>query len=342
MQQEGLSPNASTYVCILKVCGIFRALLRGQTLHAEILRKGLLSEENIGNVLLDMYAKCGSLTKVKELFDELPVQDVVSWSTLVSAYTLHSHPEKAFACFEKMQQEGIPPNEITFLSMLKACASIGAVDTGEEVHAKILKGGCLEKDIRVASALVDMYVKCSALCRAQAVFDELPARNLVLWTALITGYASAGKDDIVFKLYNHMIGEGIEPDSVSFAALLCACGNSGSLDEAQMLMKVFWGHGMLPTLDYCIRIIDLLGRAGHIDKAVTLINKIPFSADLAIWHCILGACQKWGNVRFGQWAFEHAIQLNQHDVSAYMMMSNVYKVAQEYLYDSSPEKTCII
>ena len=43
-----------------------------------------------------------------------------------------------------------------------------------------------------------------------------------------------------------------------------------------------------------------------------------------VWHTLLDACQKWGNVEFGDWAFEEAIKLDEDDSSAYSMMAHIY------------------
>ena len=73
--------------------------------------------------------------------------------------------------------------------------------------------------------------------------------------------------------------------------------------------------------------IDLYSRAGQIDNAMAMTNKMPFSPDLAVWHIILGACQKWGNLEVGTLAFEYAVQLREEDQIAYICLSNIYAFA---------------
>ena len=72
---------------------------------------------------MDMYAICGKLEKAQTVND-LSVQDVVSWNALVTGYSLHGCGKDVLDCLEKMQLEGLSPNAITFICILKACCSL--------------------------------------------------------------------------------------------------------------------------------------------------------------------------------------------------------------------------
>ena len=91
-----------------------------------------------------MYAKCGLLTKAQEVFDELQVQDVVTWTALIDGYTEHGHGEEALQCFQEMKDEGFSPSVVTIACTLKACASIGSLDKGERIHNEVATN--LEKE----------------------------------------------------------------------------------------------------------------------------------------------------------------------------------------------------
>eukprot|EP00250_Pteridium_aquilinum_P019581 c24490_g13_i2 orf=421-1401(+) len=127
MRSEGVSPNAVTFSCVLKACGSIGAANMGRELHNDILHRGLLKTSRlVGNTLVDMYAKCGMLVKAQEVFDELPVRDVVAWTSLIAGYTEHEWGEDALKCYDKMKEKGVSPNAFTFSCSLKACGNIGA------------------------------------------------------------------------------------------------------------------------------------------------------------------------------------------------------------------------
>ena len=83
-------------------------------------------------------------------------------------------------------------------------------------------------------------------------------------------------------------------------------------------------YSFLPSLEHYTCIIDLLGRAGQVKEAVMIANMMPVQPGTLMWHSILGACQKWYNMELGKFAFEHAQQLNENDLGAYLCMANIY------------------
>eukprot|EP00250_Pteridium_aquilinum_P023817 c27710_g1_i1 orf=1-312(+) len=103
-----------------------------------------------------MYSKCGALKKAQQMFDELPIQDIVSWTTLITGYCQHGQVEEAFNRFNQMKSEGLSPNVVTFSCILNVCGIVEAAGKGEEVHAEIIRNGLLENGIAIGNALVDM------------------------------------------------------------------------------------------------------------------------------------------------------------------------------------------
>ena len=97
MQLEGISPDAFTFTSILKVCGSIWSLDKGQKVHGEIIKEGLLFLDKgrlIGIALVDMYGKCRALAKAQEVFDNLQDQDGIAWNVLIANYAEHEHVEE--------------------------------------------------------------------------------------------------------------------------------------------------------------------------------------------------------------------------------------------------------
>lgn len=188
----------------------------------------------IANMLAEMYAKCGSLEKAQELFDRHELRELVSWNALIAVYGQHGYGEQSLECFERMQLRGFSPTASTFVDILNACGNIGAVDKGQEIHAQIVRERWLEEHIEVGNALVDMYAKCDVLEKAQDVFDDLPARNVVSWSELIAGYAEHGHNEEVLTCFEQMQARGgCSPDVVIFACVLKSCGSVGAMHKGQ-------------------------------------------------------------------------------------------------------------
>ena len=132
MQHESILPHAVTYACILKACSSIGAADKGKQIHDEIARQGLLQKHIVlGNALEDMYDKCGTVSKARQVLDGLPSQNVVSWNELIAGYAQEGHAQQALDCFEEMQHERILSDVVTSACILKACATFGAAAKGK-------------------------------------------------------------------------------------------------------------------------------------------------------------------------------------------------------------------
>lgn len=330
MRSEAVAPNVVTFVCALKSCGRIGAIDAGREIHLRAQREGFVeSNISLGTALVDMYARCGAMAMAQQVFEALMVRNVVSWTALMAGYVQCQEGEEALRCFERMGYEGLFPDEVAFLSLLKACGTIGAMDKGEAIHGMIVtRGFSPRENALMGTALVDMYAKCGALAKARAMFDRIEARNVVAWNALIAGYAQVGEENAALDLLGLMISHGIEPDLVTFTGVLNACSHSGLVEQGQMWFDAMSScYGIVPTPEHRTCMVDLLGRAGHFDRLVCMIMVMPSSDYLPIWASLLGSCRSWGNVMLGKLAFEHAIRLDPGHAPAYVSMRNIYVAA---------------
>ncbi|KAI5062775.1 hypothetical protein GOP47_0023314 [Adiantum capillus-veneris] len=329
MQHENISPDAVTYNCILKACGISGAVDKGKEIHDEIIRQGLLGDNNVlSGALVDMYAKCGALSEAKRVLEKLPSRDVVSWSALIAGYASKAQGEQALKCFCRMRRESISPDAVTYASILKACGSLGALDEGEQIHEEITRQGFLQSDAVFGGTLVDMYAKCNALFKAHCVLEELPSRDVFTWSALIAGYVQEGRGEQALNSFERMQQEGIFPNVVTLGSILNVCNHLGPIEEGHSLfVNMSPKFGVEPNSECYTCMIDLLGRSGHLERAVKLVHEMKFCDNAAIWNALLGACLKWKDVNTGRWAFEQAVQADRSDGSAYVLMANIYEAA---------------
>ena len=180
MQIEGLSHDIVTFICISKAYGIIRDIEMGKRIHEKFVNRSLFKKDiGVGNTLIDMYAKCNTLIEAHHVLEGLHNRNVISWSALIAGYAQHGRGHEALSCFEQMQNEGLFPDIITFLYILKSCGSIGERDNGKHIHNTIICSGLLEKNNTLGNTLVDMYGKCGMLEKAQLVLEGIPFRNIV-------------------------------------------------------------------------------------------------------------------------------------------------------------------
>ncbi|KAI5070013.1 hypothetical protein GOP47_0014356 [Adiantum capillus-veneris] len=84
--------------------------------------------------------------------------------------------------------EGYQPDKYTFVRIVKACTSIGALDQGKQMRCFILEGG-YELDVYVGSTLIDMYCKWHRLKDALTVWEIVLQSNITIWDVMLFGYA---------------------------------------------------------------------------------------------------------------------------------------------------------
>ncbi|KAH7423042.1 hypothetical protein KP509_12G036800 [Ceratopteris richardii] len=329
MQLAGQVPDSITYTSILKACANTGALKKGEAIHAEAM-KGLFTDNDVrvGTALVDLYAKCGLLEKAKEAFNKLPYHDVISWNALITGYVQHALEDEALSCFKQMHFDGVLPDDVSFVCMLKVCGSLGAVFKGYEMHAEIIKKGCLEKGSTIVSALVDMYANCGLSEEAREVFDKLSIRDTVDWNALIAGYALLGQDQDAFHMLCEMLKQGSKPDLVTFTTILNVCSHVGLLEKGEKFFQVMLiDHQIEPTLKHFTCLVDLYARAGQLDKGEAVILKLPFQADAAVWNALLGASHSSNDAKVSAWAYKHVELLELCDASTYVPFRSISAAA---------------
>lgn len=341
MQQEGLAPNDRTFVGALKACSSLAAsagvnsrdsivakkqcLDRVRLIHSEIVTAGFESDEYVGSMLVHAYAKLESLVDSRLVFEKMTQRNVVSWTAMILGYAQLAEGEVALDLYVRMQREGVPPNERTIVGALLACCSVAAVERGKEIHSQLSRTGSEVSNSFVSNALINMYSKCGSMGTAQLLFEALETRDVVAWNVLIAGYARQGESRAVFHLFRRMKQDGIQPEGLTFLCILTVCCHSGLLDCGLRCFETMSrDYGISPTIEHYICIIDLLGRAGQLDRALWVARTMPVTPDNVVWRTLLSACQKWGNVELAREAFEFAIGLDKNDAASYVLMSNIY------------------
>lgn len=292
MHQDCIRPNIVTFLCTLNACGSIRALEKGSLIHDKIVRKGLDSNLVIGNALIHMHSKCGGLAEAWKVFDELPNQDVVSWGTIISGYAQHGHEHHALDLLAKMQQEGIEPEKVTFLCILKACGSAEAIWHGRLIHDQIHRSG-IESDVVIGSTLIDMYAKCKSLDEAHRVLERLPDRNVVSWCTTIAGYVEQGDGFVALELFKKMKDEGVKPDKVTFLCILKACSIIGIMDMGRLIHEEIIKCRYEFDLVVGSAIVNMYSKCGSMGEACMVFDKLP-CRDVVTWAVIIAGYAQYG------------------------------------------------
>ncbi|MCO5594065.1 hypothetical protein L7F22_048086 [Adiantum nelumboides] len=288
MLSEGLELDKVTCASILGACVDQGYLEQGNLIHAKVADLGYLSEVVVMNALIAMYGKCGCLCTASVLFNKLHFRDVVSWTAMIVAYA--QHPREALQIFQQMLLQGLSPNEFTYVSVLTACASLQAVRIGQLAHHCLIEAG-LEANVVVATALIGIYSKCTAVNNAVWVFDKVCERDLVLWNAIIAVYAQHGFGKKALKSLQQMQQEGHIPDEITLTSVLSACGHAGLVDEGcAIYAEMSRTYNIVPSVEHCGCMVDLLGRARMLREAEDFIESMPSKPNAVVWEIFSNCC----------------------------------------------------
>ncbi|XP_024535877.1 pentatricopeptide repeat-containing protein At3g24000, mitochondrial [Selaginella moellendorffii] len=297
MDLEGVKPDKNTFTAMFAAS---TTLQQGEMFLQRFMNVGYELDDVAVLSLIELYGRFGNVTAATDVFNALKNKNVVSWTAMVTAcMNNETGVEEAWLLFQRMQLEGIKPNSVTFISLL----------------------GC---NCSFIQALMNTYARTGNLHRTRDVFEELQWSELC-WNSLLRAYAEQGHAYQVLESFRCMIHQGLKPDNDTFIFVLHACSHAGSVEQAcDLFNSITRDHNLHPAIQHYVCVIDLLGRAGWLENAHELINRMPYQPNSLAWSTLLGACGMYGDTDRGTHAAGQVttIEQGQHGAS-YVLLSNI-------------------
>ncbi|GMH24101.1 hypothetical protein Nepgr_025944 [Nepenthes gracilis] len=238
LRKQNIQPDRLALLSVAKACAASGDLNKAKEIHEDAISVGFHRDISVGNALVDMYGKCKCYELAQRVFTELPVKDVISWTSLLSCYVNCGLHRQALAALRQMRLNGLWPNSVTLSSVLPACSELKDLNSGREIHGYVVKNGMGENEF-VSSAIIDMYASCLSLRQAQLVFDNMPVRDLVSWNVILTAYFTNGEFDKAVNLFGQMRFQRVELNCDSWNAVIAGCmQNQRNTQALEMLIKM--------------------------------------------------------------------------------------------------------
>lgn len=361
MLYSSVQPQRLTYPSVFKAYASLCAGHDGAQLHGRVVKLGLERDQFISNTIIYMYAnsglmsearrvfdglmeldvvacnsmimglaKCGEVDESRRLFDRMTTRTSVTWNSMISGYVRNRNLMEALKLFHKMQEERVEPSEFTMVSLLNACAHLGALQHGKWVHDYIKKNH-FEVNFIVLTAIVDMYCKCGSVQNAIDVFEASPGRGLSCWNSIIIGLAMNGYEREAIEYFSKLESSNLKPDHVSFIGVLTACKHLGAIEKARDYFALMMNkYEIEPSIKHYTCMVEVLGQATLLEEAEELIKGMPIEPDAIIWGSLLSSCRKHGNVEIAKRAAQRVCELNPSDASGYVLMSNVQAASNQF------------
>ncbi|XP_021725463.1 pentatricopeptide repeat-containing protein At1g20230-like [Chenopodium quinoa] len=313
-------PDRILLLSAVKACAASADLSKAKEIHDDAVRFRFLSDLTVGNALINMYGKCKCCEGALSVFNELPVRDVISWTSLLSSYVSCGFLGDALIVFREMGLCGLRPNEVTVSSILPACSKLKCLDLGRQIHGYVVKDGFGENTF-VTSALVDLYAICSCLKEAQLVFDSMLVRDIVSWNVILSAYFLNGESERALSLFGEMrthrvtlnydswntvIGgcvqngentqalellvqmqvQGLKPNHITLTSALPACSNLERLRKGKEIHAYIFRNKIFADMTTTTALIYMYAKCGELEISSQIFNMMP-RKDAIAWNTMI-------------------------------------------------------
>ncbi|XP_027349168.1 pentatricopeptide repeat-containing protein At3g12770 [Abrus precatorius] len=285
MRWKGVHPDGFTFPYILKACTELLDFGLSCLVHGQIIRYGFGSDVFVQNGLVALYAKCGHIGVARVVFDELYDRTVVSWTSIISGYAQNGEAMEALRLFKQMRNTDVKPDWIALVSVLRAYTDVDDLEQGRSLHGSIIKMG-LEDEPDLLISLTSFYAKCGLVTVARSFFDQMKMPTVIMWNAIISGYAKNGHAEEAVHLFHDMISRNIEPDSITVRSAILATAQVGSLKLAKWMddcvSKIKYGSDIFINT----ALIDMYAKCGSVESARMVFDRSS-DKDVVMWSAMI-------------------------------------------------------
>ncbi|KAK1297287.1 Pentatricopeptide repeat-containing protein [Acorus calamus] len=288
-----MEPNEELFVHLFRKCIQSGKLSEAKIVHTHFNSSRFKSNVSLQNMIINMYCKCGSFVDARKSFDEMPIKDMVTWTSMITGYSQNDRPEEALKLFPKMLALGLKPNEFTFASLFKAAAAaVSGGDYGRQIHTFCIKCG-FAFNVYVGSAMMDMYARRGRMSDARSVFDGLDRKNAVSYNVLIAGHARMNEGEEALNRFREMKRLDLETTHYTFSSVFSAIAGIGALEQGR------WVHAQLIKSNIELvafvgnTLVDMYAKSGSIKDARKVFDLL-LKRDFVSWNSMLTGCAQHG------------------------------------------------
>ncbi|KAJ4800652.1 Pentatricopeptide repeat-containing protein [Rhynchospora pubera] len=238
MVESGARPNKTTIFCTLSACGHMGMLRLGKQMHGYAYRTHTCFDSYVVNALVDMYGKCGCFTEAQWIFENLSDKSLSTWNSLINCFALQGHSEIAVSTFDRMQESGVVPDEITFVGLLNACTHGGFVNQGLSYFYNMTLEYGIEPSIEHYGCVIDLLSRAGRFIEAIDIINNMKIKpDEVIWGSILNGCRIYREKDLAEIATKKLLE--LDPNNADYTVILAnMCSESGLWDEMRTVRKV--------------------------------------------------------------------------------------------------------
>ncbi|XP_072950735.1 pentatricopeptide repeat-containing protein At3g53360, mitochondrial [Typha angustifolia] len=297
-------PNEFHFGSVFSACGSMLQLEHGEQLHGLCLKFGLDINKFAGCSLTDMYSRCRKLDSAKKAFFQIDMPDLVSWNSIISAFSYEGLINEAMVLFSEMRDLGLQPDEISVCCLLCACTGYVSLYQGQLVHSYLVKVG-LNVDVSVCNALLTMYMRCSDHSTALYLFEEMKDQDVVSWNIILTACLQYHQLEELFRLLKSMHNSVKKLDQITLNTVLSACADLAYFEMGKQVHAYAFKVGLETDLMISNGLIDTYAKCGSLDDAKKLFEMMGNSSDVFSWSSLIVGYAQFGYAQESLELFAH-------------------------------------
>lgn len=287
MLQHRSVPNSHTFAGIFSAAAVLEDVVMAHQAHCFVVKLVESCDVFVYSSMVNVYSKLGFLDESRKVFDEMPVRNSITWSTMISGYASQRLADDAFGVFRWMFSGGEEDaNEFVFTSVLSAFTSPEFLNKGKQVHGLAIKNG-LSEIVSVGNAIVTMYAKCGNLKDSVQVFELSTDKNSITWSAMITGHAHGGDGEKAIELFYEMHSCGMKPSEYTLVGVLNACSDTEETNVGKQVHAYLVKLGFEVQIYIMTALVDMYAKCGFIVDAQKGFDYLS-EADLVLWTSMIG------------------------------------------------------
>ncbi|XP_047331739.1 pentatricopeptide repeat-containing protein At5g06540-like [Impatiens glandulifera] len=279
------------------------------------------------NAIISGLVKCGMIEDARKMFDEMPERDIVSYGAMIDGYNKGDEWKKEAMEINLMmhKQEQFKMNEYVLSCSIIACANIGALDFGKQIHTYI-NTNSIPINALIGNSLIDMYAQCGQIALALSVFENIESKVLSNWNAMISAFALHGQAEDSVRLFRKMQRRKVNPNHVTFVNMLNSFLNEGkSIEKGVKYLKYMKSiYGIDPIVDHYVCVVNILGKAGMITEAEELINSMTIKPNAKVWGALLNSCLMHENLGLGEKIGKMLVEMEPENGRWYELLTKIY------------------
>ncbi|XVF54047.1 hypothetical protein PTKIN_Ptkin05aG0150100 [Pterospermum kingtungense] len=266
------------------------------------------------------------LHKARLVFNQIKQPNLLNFNHMIRGFSQSNQPNEAIKMYYKMYYfQGFSGDIMTFIFVLKACARVSDIASGQRLHVHVLKLG-LDFNLFVANALIHMFSCCGDLGLARKVFDTMDERDLVSWNSLICGYSKCKRFEEVLGLYRTMQEANVKADAVTMLKVILACCYTDNMNLTDAVVKYIEENHIHIDVYLGNTLIGMYGKRGLVNLARGVFDNM-LERNVVSWNSLIKGYIKVGQLIEARTAFD---KMKQRDVISWTSMITGYSQANQF------------